>query len=181
MENKPFKYYQKSNISSICSFAYLWHRVLPPLDPQTQEGFLSPHSIGSEIVAASELYYLFRNNRKQRKKWQVGGACRHGEKELVVGGHTQPKPSQDLEKQVLIFSPCKTSLYRGKVLENLRQLQEGREQGLRRPSQHGLRRNDDALIHERRPQQHIASLTCMYTAHFLAAKQTLAACTHSNV
>lgn len=102
-------------------------------------------------------------------------------KELAVGGHNQPKPSQDLEKQGLIFSPGKTSLYRGKVWENLRQLQEGREQGLRRPSQHGLRRNDDALIHERRPQQHTASLTRMHTAHLLAAKQTLAACTHSNV
>ncbi|CAK6432223.1 unnamed protein product [Pipistrellus nathusii] len=102
-------------------------------------------------------------------------------KELVVGGHTQPKPSRELEKQDLIFSPGKTSLYRGNVLENLRQLQEGREQGLRRPSQHGLRRNDDDLIHERRPQRHTAPLTRMHTAHLLAAKQTLAACTHSNV
>lgn len=169
MENKPFKCYQQSNISPICSFAYLWPRVLPPLDPQTQEDFLIPHSIGSETVAAPEFYYLFGNNRKGRShRW--GRSMQMQGKELVVGGHTQPKPSQDLEKQGLIFSPGKTSLYWGKVSENLRQLQEGREQGLRRPSQHGLRRNDAALIHERRPQQHTASLTRMHTAHLLAAK-----------
>lgn len=85
-------------------------------------------------------------------------------KELWVGGHTQPKPSQNLEKQGLIFSPGKISPYRGNVSENLRQLQEGREQGLRRPSQHSLRRHDNALIHEQRPQQHTASLTRMHTA-----------------
>lgn len=75
-------------------------------------------------------------------------------KELWVGGHTQPKPSQNLEKQGLIFSPGKISPYRGNVSENLRQLQEGREQGLRRPSQHSLRRHDNALIHEEAPTIH---------------------------
>lgn len=105
------------------------------------------------------------------KKGKIGGggACRLG-KELAVGGHTQPKPSQNLEKQGLIFSPGKISPDRGKVLENLRQLQEGREQGLRRPSQHSLRRNDNALIHEQRPRQDTASLMRMHTAHLLAAK-----------
>lgn len=75
-----------------------------------------------------------------------------GEKELVVGGHTQPKPSKNLEKQGLISSPGKISPYRGKVPENLRQLHEGREQGVRRPSQHSLKRDSNALIHEQRPQ-----------------------------
>lgn len=45
-----------------------------------------------------------------------------GRKELVVGGHTQPKPSQNLEKQGKISSPGKISPYRGEVPENLRQL-----------------------------------------------------------
>lgn len=86
----------------------------------------------------------------------------------MVGGHTQPKPSQNLEKQGSISSPGKISPYRGKVPENLRQLQEGREQGLRRPSQHSLRRNYNALIHEQKPQQYRASLMHMHTAHLLA-------------
>lgn len=73
------------------------------------------------------------------------------EKELAVGGHTQPKPSQNLEKHGKISSPGKSVPYRGKVPENLRQLSEGREQGLRRSSQHALR-NYNALNHERRPQ-----------------------------
>lgn len=82
---------------------------------------------------------------------------------LMVGGHTQPKPSQNLEKQGERSSPGKTSSCRGKVPENLRQLQEGREQGLRRPSRHSLR-NDSALPHEQRPRQQSLS-TCMHTTH----------------
>lgn len=80
------------------------------------------------------------------------------EKELAVGGHTQPKPSQNLEKHGKISSPGTSVPYRGKVPENLRQLSEGREQGLRRSSQHALRRNYNALNHERRPQQYTQPL-----------------------
>lgn len=86
----------------------------------------------------------------------------------------RPHPTKtfthNLEKQGLISSPGKTSPYRGKVPENLRQLQEGREQGVRRPSQHSLRRDYNALIHEQRPQQYRASPTCIHTAHLLTPK-----------
>lgn len=95
MENKPFTCYQPSNISSICSFAYLWPRVLPPLDPQTQEDFLSPHSIGSETVAAPEFYYLFGNNRKERKKSQVGEE--HADSGKGISGW-RPHPTKTLTR-----------------------------------------------------------------------------------
>lgn len=101
----------------------------------------------------------------------------------MVGAHAQPKPSQNLEKQGLISSPGKISPYRGKVPENLRQLQEGREQGVRRPSQHSLRRDSNALIHEQRPQHTEHGMHTNMHVHSTPpnSKVNTAACTRHKV
>lgn len=168
MENKPFKCYQESNSSLY--FFHMFICLLMTQSPQNS-GTLSKPTF-HWLWDCCCLRVLIPIWEKQRKKEVTGrgGSCRKGRKELVVGGHTQPKPSQNLEKQGLISSPGKTSPYRGKVPENLRQLQEGREQGVRRPSQHSLRRDYNALIHEQTPRQYRASLTCIHTAHLLTPK-----------
>lgn len=153
-ENKPFKHYQEANwsISSICSFAYLWHQA-----PQTQEHCLSPHSLALRLVLP-EFQHLFGNNRKEKEGEVTGGESHAGRKGI---SGWRPHPTKTLTKPWetgKISSPGKSVPYRGKVPENLRQLSEGREQGLRRSSQHALRRNYNALNHERRPRQYTQPL-----------------------
>lgn len=77
--------------------------LLVTQSPQIQEQSLSAHSLALRLVLP-EFYYLFGNNRKERKaKSQKERVMQEGKKGIVVGGHTQPKPSQNLEKHSKII------------------------------------------------------------------------------
>lgn len=149
----PFKHYQEAN------FFLPYVHLLPcdTMPPQTQDHSFRPHSPALRLVLSSDTCLQITEKKGRQSPRRDNHAGRRDRNPWLQATPNQ-NPLKTLRNKARYPLSVSQSLTEEKFPENLRQLSEGREQGLRRSTQHSLRRNHTALTHEQWPQQSLEPL-----------------------